>query len=370
MARIQELETLIPKYAQQYYDGTSEITDEEFDALTDELKELDPNHWVLSATGWGYNPDKDEDTTGKKVKHLYQRVAGISSKPRRIEDVTVKGDVNVSAKLDGLTVVTYIKNGKIVLAVTRGNGDAGKDITAKVIHLHGSDEIADKKFTGSVRGEAVISHQKWEKFKEKNPDAKNQRNSAAGIVNNSLEPLKDLEFLDYVLFSVSTSSYDVGATHSQKLEWLEQNFDKVVENQTMSMKVSEMAKEAEEALAKYYDKVRETYPCDGLVLTEEFQTATENDGLLYHKGNVEAFKFRTEIKETLVVDIEWNMSKGNKYIPVLILDPVVLDGATVRRVTAIHAAFVQRNNIAPGKTRVKVRRSGGVIPQICEVIND
>ena len=64
------------------------------------------------------------------------------------------------------------------------------------------------------------------------------------------------------------------------------------------------------------------------------------------------------------------MSKGNKFIPVLILKPVVLNGATVKRVTAVHAAFVQRNNITPGKTKVKIRRSGEVIPQIMEVIND
>lgn len=370
MTRIQELETLIPKYAQQYYDGSSEITDEEFDALTDELRELDPNHWILSAPGWGYDPYKDKDTVGKKVKHLYQRISGISSKPRKIEDVTVNGEVNVSAKLDGLTVVTYIKNGKITLAVTRGNGDTGKDVTAKVIHLHGSDEIADKNFTGSVRGEAVISHKSWEKFSEKYPDAKNQRNSAAGIINNSLEPLKDLEFIDYVLFSVNTSSYDVGATHSQKLKWLSQNFEKVVENKTVDMRTIRSAKNAEEILAMYYSKVRETYPCDGLVLTEELQTAREKDGLIYYEGNVQAFKFPSETKETLVLDIEWNMSKGNKFIPVLILEPVVLNGATVRRVTAINAAFVQKNNIVPGKTRVKVRRSGEVIPQIVKVIND
>lgn len=368
MTRIQELETLIPKYAQQYYDGTSEISDEEFDALTDELKELDPNHWILSAPGWGYDPYKD--TAGKKVEHLYQKVTGISSKPRKVEDITVSGKINISAKLDGLTVVTYIKDGKIILAVTRGNGTVGKDVTAKIIHLHGSDMIEDKNFTGSIRGEAVIPHTKWEQFKEKYPDAKNQRNSAAGIINNTTEPLKDLEFIDYVLFSVNTSSYEIGKTQDEKLVWLSKNFEKVVENTSSDVSIIKSANNPEDVLGIYYDKVRETYPCDGLVLTEEDQSSTEKDGLIYYEGNTEAFKFPSEIKETLVVDIEWNMSKGNKFIPVLILEPVVLNGATVKRVTAVNAAFVKKNNIEPGKTKVKIRRSGEVIPQIMEVIND
>lgn len=368
MTRIQELEILIPKYAQQYYDGTSEITDEEFDALTDELKELDPDHWILSTPGWGY--DSYKDTVGKKVEHLYQKVTGISSKPRRIEDISLNGEINISAKLDGLTIVTYIKNGKIVLAVTRGNGITGKDVTTKVIHLHGSDMITDKNFTGSVRGEAVISHSKWEKFKEKYPDAKNQRNSAAGIINNTIEPLKDLEFIDYVLFSVNTSSYEIGEMHSQKLEWLGENFKNTVENTNSNMRSIKLAKNTENILEIFFKKVNETYPCDGLVLTEQKQISTDKDGLIYYNSNVEAFKFPSEVKETLVVDIEWNISKGNKFIPVLILEPVVLNGATVKRVTAINAAFVMKNSIEPGKTKVKVRRSGEVIPQIVEVIND
>lgn len=368
MTRIQELEVLIPKYAQQYYDGSSEISDEEFDALTDELKELDPNHWILSAPGWGYDPYKD--TAGKKVKHLYQTVTGIASKPRKVEDITLNGDINISAKLDGLTIVTYIKNGKIILAVTRGNGVTGKDVTAKVIYLHGSDEIADKSFTGSVRGEAVISHAKWDKYKEKYPDAKNQRNSAAGIINNTTDPLKDLEFIDYVLFSVNTSSYEIGKTHTQKLKWLKKNFKKVVENSDTDMRTVRLAKSSEDILGFFYKKVNETYPCDGLVLTEQEQRSTVKDGLIYYESNVEAFKFPSEIKETLVVDIEWNMSKGNKFIPVLILKPVVLNGATVKRVTGINAANILKNNIIPGKTRVKICRSGEVIPKVEEVIND
>lgn len=366
MTRIQELETLIPKYSQQYYDGTSEISDKEFDALVDELKNLDPQHWILSAPGWGYDPYKS--TTGNKVKHLYQTVTGISSKPRKIEDVTVRGNINVSAKLDGLTVVTYIKEGKIQLAVTRGNGITGKDITLKIIHLHGSDEIADENFTGAVRGEAVIPHDKWELFKKKYPDAKNQRNSAAGIINNTTDPLKDLEFIDYVLFSVNTCSYDIGKTHSQRLKWLGDQFEKTVEN--IDFILSEKWKpELVEKFYSFFDKVRETYPCDGLVLTESL-TGKLIDGLIHFEDKVEAFKFQDEVKETLVKDIEWNMSKNNRYIPVLILEPIILGGATVKRVTAIHATFVLENNIEPGKTRVKICRSGGVIPKIEEVIND
>lgn len=366
--RLQELERLIPMYAQQYYDGKSEISDEQFDSLTDELEKLDSNHWILSAPGWGYDPYKD--TAGKKVQHLYQSVKGISNKPREFEDIMCKGLSVISAKLDGLTVVTYIEKGQIILALTRGNGETGKDVTAKVIHLLGSDKIDDKEFTGSVRGEAVISNEKWIKYLEKRPEAKNQRNSVSGIMNNTTEPFEDLEFVDYVLFSVNVTN-KVSENYSQKsaLYWLESQFQHVVEHKVV--KLPEVwSSEEQQDFYNYYDKVRETYPCDGLIITENnLFSSSSKDNLIYLDSKTEAFKFTSEIKETLVIDIEWNLSKSNRYKPVLILEPINLGGATVQRVTALHAKWIVDNKIQPGKTRVKVMRSGEVIPKVMEVIN-
>ena len=179
---VETLENQIKDAAQRYYTaGNSLYTDSEFDAMVDHLKEIAPNSPVLT-TGWGY--DVWKNTAGEKFDHLYGPAGSLSKAytwGELNEDLKCT-TIYASLKLDGLSCVMYFRNGKLYRALTRGNGTTGIDITKKVKLILGTDSIDDNTFTGAVRGEIVMSYKNFKKYQSAHPDAKNPRNTAAGLI--------------------------------------------------------------------------------------------------------------------------------------------------------------------------------------------
>lgn len=180
-----ELEHKIEQAAQKYYtDGSSELTDAEFDALVDQLRSENPDSELLKTVGWGYKVSKD-NTPGQKYIHKYGK-AGSLDKAYNFDEINLMltmSEVDISAKLDGLSVVLYYESGKLVQALTRGDGTFGIDITPKVMNII-DDKLQDNWFSGAVRGEIIMSYDNFKRFQELHPEAKNPRNSAAGLINN------------------------------------------------------------------------------------------------------------------------------------------------------------------------------------------
>ena len=111
--RIQELETLIPYYANYYYNGEPLISDYEFDKLTEELEQLNPESPILYKVGWG----SEENSKGKvKLEHKYTTVGSLE-KTREFSGIPKEfinnDNVLISPKLDGLSMACYFVNGKL-----------------------------------------------------------------------------------------------------------------------------------------------------------------------------------------------------------------------------------------------------------------
>ena len=177
MMNIDDLEEKIIYYATKYYNGEPEISDAEFDRLTDLLRSLKPNSSVLR-TGWGF------EVVGDKVKHKYSHIGSLD-KTKSYKDIPDRfkfKTIFISPKLDGLSAVAYYENGKLVQGITRGNGEYGKDITNKLKVILGN-EIPDKTFTGAVRGELIINDRNWLFLQGKYKELISPRNFAAGIIN-------------------------------------------------------------------------------------------------------------------------------------------------------------------------------------------
>lgn len=364
-----ELELKIQKAAQDYYtNGTSEYTDEEFDALVELLRKEQPDS-ELFKVGWGYKVSEDS-TPGTKRDHKYTTIGSLDKchNMKEIGSDFLDTRLDISVKLDGLSIVLYYENSKLAYALTRGDGYIGVDVTNKILEINPSFSHTVIPFTGAIRGEILMTLDKFEEFREVHPEAKNPRNSTAGIINGK-DTFSDLKYLDVVLYTLiheSNNEYNelstVNATRNYIAILFEGNcsivpyLDYSIPSNWDDEVVLKMMTEIKSA---YY----RNYPADGLVITKTRPTYVDGT---YHY-DAKAFKFPAESKITKVIDVEWNMSKTRYAVPRVLLEPVELSGTTVQACTGYHAKFIEDNNIGPGSI-VEVRKSGEIIPQIIYVI--
>ena len=366
-----ERQKLIKEASQAYYsNGTSLLSDAEWDALIEEEKRENPNSPLLNI-GHGYDVSLN---SGEKVQHKYGIVGSLPKchdwyeYPKHLKGVVVCG----SLKLDGLSCAMYYRNGHMYQALTRGDGTTGIDITDKIYKVvPGYIDIEDKTFTGAVRGEIIMSLDNFEEFSKLHDDAKNPRNSTAGLIG-AKEVLDDLKYLNVVVYTVigieAISEYpfplypftDYISMHA----WLKNNFSSIVDikTDTYTQEVCFM-NDMESLRESWYGE----YPADGVVLTlNDIKFNTTSNGT-YIEYTACAFKFKAESKETYITGVEWNLSKTKLLVPTMLVSPVQLSGASVSRAAGCNAKMLQDKGWGVG-AKVSITRSGEVIPYIEETL--
>ena len=177
------------KASEAYYNGQGELmTDYEWDALFDKLKEME-RQTGITLEGSPTAKVSEDNITGQKEEHEFAALSLAKTKSTAELAKWAEGrPVWLSWKLDGLTLVVTYDNGRLTKVVTRGNGHTGTNITHLAPAIAGIlPEIADKGHV-VVRGEAVISYQDFEIFNMENDEAyANPRNLASGSLT-----LKDI----------------------------------------------------------------------------------------------------------------------------------------------------------------------------------
>lgn len=370
-----ELELKIKDAAQKYYtDGSSPLTDAEFDALVDELKKTNPDSELLK-TGWGYDVSEDS-TPGKKVKHKYGR-AGSLEKCHNWKELGYEfqnSTVDISLKLDGISCVLYYEHGKFVQALTRGDGITGIDITDKVRRIFPVDIKSSKynTFTGAVRGELLMTYPKFEEFSEIHSDAKNPRNSTAGVIN-SKEITSDIDYISLVVYTIVGLEYRI-IDHERTIyganmdiftvrQALEDMFgvENVVPHKCVELLNSDVfMNQMNSAREEWYNM----FPADGIVITKLFVDLHVTSELTY---NACAFKFPAESKDCEVEDVVWNMSKTRYAIPTIKIKTTQLSGTDVTYCTGFNAKWICDNGIGHGAI-ITVCKSGEIIPTVLKVV--
>ena len=354
---IKKLEQDIKYYAECYYQGHPVISDEQFDSLVDKLRELNPTSSVLK-TGWGF------EVNGDKVKHKYTHIGSLEKckNYNEIPDRFKNTKIYISPKLDGLSAVAYYEKGHLIKGITRGNGEYGKDITDKLKIIIG-DVIRDLSFTGAVRGELIINSLNWNILSQKYDNLISPRNFAAGIINRK-EMDEDIKYIDLVVYKIvgQDSTVKPFINRQQILAWLTHNFKNVIPDYYYPVL-------NEESWNMYHTQTFDTfkqigYNLDGLVLTSNNVIYDSKHAYLYDEV---AFKFPAETTVTTIENIEWNLSRTNRLIPVAIVEPVELSGAVINRATCNNAKWVQDMQICIGSD-IEIQRSGEVIPKILTVI--
>lgn len=361
------LEKKIAEYAQKYYeDGSSEISDDEFDRLVNSLRAIKPDSEILK-TGWGYDVNRDS-TQGNKVKHKYglvgslEKFHGLYDMPSRYQN---SQNVYVSLKLDGLSVVLYYENGELVDAVTRGDGNTGISIKDKVAKIDESLVNIRRRFTGAIRGEILMSYENFEEYKQRHPEAKNPRNTAAGLINRK-DSYEDLNYLDILVYTVVGDEYDPeDFSVSSMYDFLMNNFDQTnivpfVPIDNIPDSESEFTLCVENLKYSWYNEL----PADGLVFC--FGTAFDASTHSVKYDSI-AYKFPTESVETEVVEVLWEMSKTRYAIPRIRIKPVEIMGSTVEFATGHNAEAIRDRGIGPGAI-IEITKANEIIPYVESVI--
>jgi DNA ligase (NAD+) len=368
-----------------------EISDAEYDLLMNELKALEAQHPEL------LTPDSPTQRVGGKPREGFVKVPHsapmlsldnayneeeLRDWARRVEELSGRAEVEYECelKLDGLSMALRYSDGRFALAVTRGDGTIGEDVTLnlrtvrsvplsippaalKKTHMPGDFE---------VRGEVIFPTKSFERMnedREKQGLAKfaNPRNAAAGAVR-VLEPnitaQRRLDFYAYFLLVDGRAHID---KQSDALDTLEKLGFKVNPNRAVFKTVDDVL-----MFINTKERERESLPyeIDGVVIKVNSSALWQRLGFTGKAPRwAIAYKYAARAGVTQVEDILVQVGRTGKLTPVAALKPVPIGGTTVSRATLHNMDEIERLGLLIGDW-VQVERGGDVIPKVVKVIDD
>jgi len=355
-----EIAELLKKASDAYYGGGAPImSDQEFDALRDRLLALDPSNPFLRQVG---APIKL--SAWPKKKHDYHM--GSLSKVNVSEEYLnwAKGKdglVQVSHKLDGSTIALTYDRGKLLHAVTRGDGDEGEEITPNVLQMANVKESLSIPFSGVLRGEMILSKSVFAThFSPKG--YKNPRNAANGCARdkkgNGL-----LKHIQVIYFDLKSSS-DLKSLTSEELK------EKFVRSMGLEfVSCAYMGIDKVWAYFESFDRGSLPHEIDGLVVKLCDMSSQEAFGVVdgRPKGQI-AIKFEAETATTKLNSITWQVGLSGRITPVAELEPIDLGGVTISRSTLNNLDYINALGVEIGDI-VEVARLNDVIPGIVKVVS-
>ena len=358
LRRVKELEKLIRRYQDSYYNGEGEISDHEFDLLWDELKSLDPENPVLKKVG-------QDSGNFQKARHVMpmgsQEKAADPEQFMEWASKHVYDEYLVEYKLDGASLELQYEGGILKRAVTRGDGQTGDDITANAKKMNGVQPVLSINgnavgFTGGIRGEVIMTHQVHDSLFA---DKANCRNAANGLMKR--KDGQGSENLTLIVYdALSLEGGQPFKDEEGKISWLTSLGFNVV-----PLKICRNAEE----VIEYRSSVMEIrkgldYDIDGLVVKE--RTINFEDASRARPDRQIAFKFSLEEAVSVVRKVEWSES-GSTYTPVAIFDPVELAGTVVQRASLANPDTLRALGVKIGSHVVVVKR-GEIIPKIVSLV--
>lgn len=365
--RMKELIDILNKAASVYYQGKDEIMSNfEYDRMYDELSALEKESGLVLA---GSPTQKvGYEVLSELPKQTHPSPMLSLDKTKQVDELSswLGGKEGLlSWKMDGLTVVLTYENGKLLNAVTRGNGVVGEVITnnAKVF----KNLPVNIPFKGRMvlRGEAIITYSEFKKINallSEEEQYKNPRNLCSGSVrqlNNEITAKRNVEL--YAFTIVEAEGVDFKNSQQNKMEFMkEQGF------QTVEYKVV-TAKNIYETVEWFSEKVKTNdFPSDGLVLLYDDISYGESLGsTAKFPRNAIAFKWADETAKTKLTEVEWSASRTGLINPVAIFEPVELEGTTVSRASVHNISIVKELKLGIGDT-IEVYKANMIIPQIAQ----
>ena len=329
-----------------YYNGKTCVPDEVFDKWIEELRAIDPTNPILTSVGWGY----DVTTCNLQEYPHLNYLAGIANKPRVAKTEILPSGKVKTPKMDGGSAELQYVDGKLMRALTRGNGEVGLDCTSKMIHAQGVIVDLGIKYTGNVVGEFVISDEDLPSFTE----STSQRNVPNGLLSRNYASPEDCSKFSFIAYKIGKSTTHQFKSRIEILDFLK-NLGFLAVSYIMG------AIPYQEAIDRLRLIGGKHYLLDGIVC-DSTEIIMQPSGVITYVDEV-AYKTVNETAHVKVKRIDWNLTRTGKLVPTVVTESVLLSGANVSRALGHHAKNILESGIDAGAT-IEIVRSGEVIPYI------
>lgn len=384
-AKMAELSTQLHAHNHAYYVLNSpQISDFEFDMLLKELETLEDQYPAFIDVN---SPTKrvGGDLTKKfeakahrfpmlSLSNSYSEQEIIDWAERCQKALGEASEFVCELKYDGVAIGIQYQNGKLIQALTRGDGQQGEDVTNNVrtirsIPLQLSPE-APSDF--EIRGEIFMPQQKFEALNaqraaQNEPLFANPRNTASGtlkLLDSKEVARRGLDCYLYGVYGVTNATAGHFEAVVQAKDWgfkVPSPETRMIEKTTTIDGIMDFI--------HYWDKQRFELPfdIDGVVLKVNSFEQQEQLGLTAKSPRwAIAYKFKTQQVETLLESVVYQVGRTGAITPVANLKPVQLGGTTVKRASLHNADQIQKLDLCEGDT-VQVEKGGEIIPKIVGV---
>ena len=382
--RAAELRRTLDRHNHRYYVlDDPEVSDAEYDALLNELRDLEAEHPELRT------PDSPTQRVGaepldkfEQVPHLQpmlslanarneeEMIAWVLRSERYLARQGVEmGDVRfvTEPKVDGLAISLVYEDGVLVRGATRGNGEIGEEVTQNLRTIKAIPlRIEDAPPLLEVRGEIYLPLAAFARLNEQRAEAgeptyANPRNTAAGSIRQldpQLAASRPLSIWCYSVGALEGLSFD---THWESLEWLRDHGFKVHRDVEIHDTVDQVA-----AACRAWEERRDRldFEIDGVVVKVDDLDLQRQLGVVGRepRGAI-AWKFPPTTATTLLNGVAWNVGRTGHMVPFAMLEPVQVSGVTVKLATLHNEEDLRRKDVREGD-EVIVMRAGDVIPQV------
>lgn len=358
-----KLEKQIRYYNNAYRRGEQIISDAEFDDLVELLYKVNPNSdWFKKGI-----QDEVEERKAKlpipmysleKVKTYEEVLKWISSCNLDFYDKLV-----ITPKYDGISLCV---NEIVGDAWTRGDGEYGQNCKDRFWKLTNSEWRSRDEVVYSF-GEAIFPNINFLKLKETN-QYKSARNAVAGLMNSPTVS-DNIGLVAYVRYGCDREDWN----KEKQLDFLNEN-NKWIKTFFATISVGSLMQSEESFISlmnNLFEDLTTGFKCDGLVIDINDASKRNELGRLANNNPKYAIAYKnpdwSEREETIVKNIDWQISKDGRLAPVVNVNSIELCGATVSRCTAYNARYV-RDNLINNGARVVIARSGDVIPKHLKTI--
>lgn len=370
LERIKQLIQDLNNASYAYYNQIPIMSDYEWDKMYDELINLEEETGIVLANSPTHNVGYSVADELKEVEHNHPMLS--LDKTKSVDElIEFIGDKAcfLSVKADGLTTSLHYINGKLIGAETRGDGSRGVDCLQNVLTMKNVPKEIPYKDELIIDGETIIGWDNFREINDKLPEDKkykHPRNLVSGslqLLNSKEAASRNMRFVAWRVikgFEHKTPSNDLFKVKEIGFEIIP-----ILKSPRINKK------EELEILLNHLRELADSHniPYDGAVMAVDNYKIAESMGRTdkFFRHSI-AYKYEDELFETVLTDIEWNVSKSGLINPVAIFSPINLGGAITTRATLHNITYIKDMMLGIGD-RIRVYRSNMVIPKVHDSID-